>query len=255
MSNKEAVLIRYHYQGVEDLFDEYADTFDEHLTKGLRYSVPKLMKEHLDAVLTGEIISDHVDNNVSVARGNVNSGNNHSDESLRPNEKEEATRFRRCLDLGCGTGLAGVVFRDQCQYLEGNDISRLMVEKCRTREGVYDKVTHNNLMNHLRRQRDESFDLILSADVVMYLHDDDLAAMIASVRRVLEPGGMFVFSTEAHDGSENFVRLESERFAHSRKYVLGLVEDGFEVKSVNSVLCRMDEGKEIRGDIFVLKRQ
>jgi len=238
-THKEQVLIRYHYQGIEELFDEYADTFEEHLTKGLRYKTPELMKVQIDLALATE----------ALAGTGVKDGDG--------DEKSSSHRWKRCLDLGCGSGLAGDVYRSEVAYLEGCDISKEMVKICKKKE-VYDKAVHNNLMNHLRHQKDDSFDLILSADVVMYLHDNDLTAMIKEVHRVLESGGVLCFSTESlQDASEGetFRRLESERFAHSRKYVLDVAkEHGFECKRVDNVRVRMDDKRPILGDIFVLMK-
>jgi predicted TPR repeat methyltransferase len=237
-THKEQVLIRYHYQGVEELFDEYADTFEEHLTLGLRYKTPALMKRQMDLAF-GTELSD-IGSKV--------------EDDARKSEKER--KWKRCLDLGCGSGLAGDIYRSDVQYLEGCDISKEMVKMCKKKEGIYDKVIHNNLMNHLRKQKDASFDLIVSADVVMYLHDNDLDAMIKETFRVLESGGVLCFSTESLDTEseeEHFRRLESERFAHSRKYVLGVAKGhGFECKSVENVRVRMDGGHPIMGDILVL---
>ena len=233
-------LIRYHYQGIEELFDEYADTFEEHLTKGLRYKTPELMKVQIDLALATE----------ALAGTGIKDGDG--------DEKSSSHRWKRCLDLGCGSGLAGDVYRSEVAYLEGCDISKEMVKICKKKDGLYDKAVHNNLMNHLRHQKDDSFDLVLSADVVMYLHDNDLTAMIKEVHRVLESGGVLCFSTESlEDASEGetFRRLESERFAHSRKYVLDVAkEHGFECKRVDNVRVRMDDKRPILGDIFVLMK-
>mmetsp|Transcript_18404 Transcript_18404/g.53068 ORF Transcript_18404/g.53068 Transcript_18404/m.53068 type:complete len:267 (-) Transcript_18404:32-832(-) len=251
---KEATMIRYHYQSVEELFDEYADTFDDHLRNGLRYDVPNLLKKEVDAALFAEAkveAPDSVDSGVS----NKGDTSNADEDKNIPADKTVPRKFNRCLDLGCGTGLAGEVFRDRCTYLEGNDISKAMVDKAKAR-GVYNKAVHDNLMHHLKRKKGQSFDLVISADVVMYVYN--LAAMFKELCRVVETGGVLAFSTEAlEDGSEcDIVRLKTERFAHSRKYVLALAkENSFELARVTNHLCRMDEGKEIRGDIFVFTKR
>ena len=246
---KEQVLIRYHYQGVEELFDDYAETFEKHLTQGLRYKTPEIMKQQMDLAFATEALAD------------ADIGNNEvegDDEGCTSKSDGEfsSKKWKRCLDLGCGSGLAGDVYRSDCAYLEGCDISKEMVKICKKKEGIYDKVVHNNLMNHLRKHKDGSFDLIVSADVVMYLHDNDLDAMIKECARVLESDGVLCFSTESLDADsedEHFRRLESERFAHSRRYVLDVAKKyGFECKSVENICVRMDDKNPIMGDIFVL---
>lgn len=245
---KEQVLIRYHYQSVEELFDDYAETFEKHLTQGLHYKTPEIMKQQMELAFATEALAGaHIFNNEV------------EDEEAcasKSNGEVLSKKWKRCLDLGCGSGLAGDVYRSECNYLEGCDISKEMVKICKKKEGIYDKVFHNNLMNHLRKHKDGSFDLIVSADVVMYLHDNDLDAMIKECARVLESDGVLCFSTESLDAEsddEHFRRLESERFAHSRKYVLDVAKEyGFECKSVENICVRMDDKSPIMGDIFVL---
>jgi predicted TPR repeat methyltransferase len=214
MVDKQQIMYLYHLQGVKELFDEYAESFDDHLLNGLRYDVPNLLRKQIPA--------DH---------------------------------FERCLDLGCGTGLSGIAFRECCDYLEGVDISRKMTDKAVAR-GVYDEAKHSDLQGHLKRCKGASFDLIISVDVVMYVYD--LAPLFKEVKRVLSLDGTFALSTEAlHEDEASGVEMlerESCRYAHSRKYVQRLAEDGFELQSVVNVLGRMDEGKEIRSDIFVFRR-
>ncbi|MFC1492264.1 tetratricopeptide repeat protein, partial [Nitrospinota bacterium] len=72
---------------VTHLFDVYAGDFDSHLTERLRYRVPSLLR---DAV--GRVVG----------------------------EKGTALRI---LDLGCGTGLCGPLFRDIASHLNGVDLS------------------------------------------------------------------------------------------------------------------------------------
>ena len=71
---------------VEKLFDYYASNFDTSLVDNLEYKTPKIIAE-------------------MILR-------NHNDGSLGS-----------VLDLGCGTGLAGVEIKQFCTYLEGIDLS------------------------------------------------------------------------------------------------------------------------------------
>jgi predicted TPR repeat methyltransferase len=82
---------------VARLFDDYAARFGAHLTDGLGYRGPELIVAALDRL--------------------------------------EARRFSRCIDLGCGTGLAGVALRGRVDTLIGAS-SRGRGEK---RDGVADR--------------------------------------------------------------------------------------------------------------------
>ena len=248
MVDKEQIRFLYHLQGVRELFDDYADTFDEELVQGLRYNVPSLLRQQLPKKGNGgEVVSTQVQ------------------------------QFQRCLDLGCGTGLSGLAFRDCCAYMEGVDISPKMIQKAKalqreTSSGgpAYNAVKASDLQGHLRKCPDHSFDLILSVDVVMYLYD--LAPMIEQIKRVLsnKKGSILAFSTEALEKEigEDALERDSGRYAHARDYVLKLVlkdsaavEEGEEdssgslkLLSVENVLGRMDSGQEIRSDLFVFER-
>lgn len=213
-SNKDYVLALYHQQGVEELFDEYAETFDNHLQTGLQYNVPRLLfyqweKDREDLVIA------------------------------------------KCLDLGCGTGLAGVLFRDSCKYLEGVDLSNGMCQQAK-RKNIYDKVIHASLLSHMKKHKSNSFDLIISADVFMYVLD--LKAVMKEIGRILKPGGLAVFSTESleEESRETVIRRESDRFAHKRTYVIDVATAGLlSLKNVDRAVLRMEEGKPVHGDLFV----
>lgn len=212
MAEKQQTLILWHQQRVEELFDSYADTFDEQLVVGLRYDIPNLIRKQVPV-----------------------------------------RQFRRCIDLGCGTGLGGISFRSCCDFLEGSDISSQMLAKAVSR-GVYDATKHRDLVTHLKEQPDASVDLILSSDVVMYVYD--LTVIFREAKRVLRQDGLFAFSTESleDDAGRDVIERESARYAHSRRYVLSLAKGGLALHSVENVLGRMDEGKEIRSDIFVFEK-
>ena len=131
-------------------------------------------------------------------------------------------RFSRCLDLGCGTGLCGVAFRNCCDYLEGVDISNRMIEKARLR-GIYDTLVHDDVVAYLRTQPDNSFDLLICADVLIYIWDVEM--LFNEAIRVTTPNGIFAFSTESTKAGVEVVETASERFAHSRKYIMRLALD------------------------------
>ena len=148
-------------------------------------------------------------------------------------------RFGRCIDLGCGTGLAGVSLRRHCDALEGVDLSSQMVTKAMDRQ-IYDQLHCRDLVAHLRREAEASCDLLVATDVVMYLFS--IAPLLEQAQRVLSPGGFLVFSTESASEAEapgGAVERASERFAHSRSYILQLAT-GFELVDVKEVYIRSD---------------
>lgn len=141
---------------VQDLFDDFADIFDEHLVALLGYRAPRELK----SILIEAVGSGH--------------------------------RFVRAIDLGCGTGLSGVEFAPLTDELWGIDLSPRMIEKARDK-GVYKRLASGGMADFLEHA-DTQFDLFIAADVFVYL--GDLGPMFARVRQRAEQGALFVFSTE-----------------------------------------------------------
>src|SRR5689334_585876 len=116
---------------VQSLFDDYADTFDEHLVSVLRYDAHRFLADNLRGV--------------------------------------GPERFSAALDLGCGTGLCGPLVKPLVQRLDGVDLSPLMLDRARAL-GVYEHLVQGDLVEHLRNTP-QTYDLVLSADVFIYVGD------------------------------------------------------------------------------------
>ena len=161
-------------------------------------------------------------------------------------------RFRLARDLGCGTGLMGERLRGAVDHLEGYDISAAMLAKAKAR-GVYDRLGKADL----QAPPDELFaspaDLVAAADVFMYL--GRLDGIVADVARMLEPGGLFAFSVERHDGPEDFVLRESRRYAHSQAYLERLLGQGFDAVAIRREPIRMDRNAPVEGLIVTARRR
>ena len=200
---------------VARLFDSYADSFDEALIAKLEYKTPgHLNKAVRDVMGPGRAALD-------------------------------------VLDLGCGTGLCGPLFRDLAHTLTGVDLSEKMLEKARERK-VYDTLRVADVTMALRDSA-AACDLILAADVFVYV--GDLAPVFEAGRTALRPGGLFAFSLEAVDDSESFVLRPTARYAHSAAYIRRLAEaNGMRELHFEEVALRKDAGEYIRGYMFVLSK-
>jgi SAM-dependent methyltransferase len=69
---------------------------------------------------------------------------------------------------------------------------------------------------------DEAFDVVISTQVIEHFHPDDLLAHFENARRILRPGGRYVFDTPhrssgPHDLSRVF-EYERAQFMHLREY-------------------------------------
>jgi predicted TPR repeat methyltransferase len=203
---------------VARLFDQYAPRFDAHLVDGLGYRAPALLR---DAV--GEVC----------ARRN------------RP------MHFARALDLGCGTGLAGAAFRDCVDRLEGVDLSAGMIAQARAK-GIYDALRVGDIVDHLRAAPASGFDLILAADVLVYV--GDLVPLVAEIARTMASDGIFAFTAESED-REGYVVGSDMRYAHSQGYIERVSnEAGLAVPLMQPASTRNNKGAEVGGLIALLAR-
>ncbi len=153
-------------------------------------------------------------------------------------------RFARAMDLGCGTGLAGEAFRAQVGWLAGCDLSAAMLAQAQAK-AVYDRLDKQDLAT---LEIGESYDLILAADVFVYL--GALERIVAWCAGSLAPGGVLAFTVER--GEAPLVLRESRRFAHSRDYLQGvLAAAGFTQVELAEAALRKDRGVDIQGFVVV----
>ncbi len=154
------------------------------------------------------------------------------------------------LDLGCGTGLCGPLIAPYKSRLVGVDLSTGMIEKARGRG--YDSLQAAELQEFLESQRDSSFDVVISADVLAYL--GTLERTIAGVARVLRPGGIFVATVEKLDASDRDYGIDgSGRFKHTRQYLERLAKnEALAIGSIREVILRKEMGNPVSGYLFEL---
>lgn len=212
-------------KNVEIVFDNYAETFDSHLTEKLKYSVPEKLVELL----------------------------------LKNNEASGSKQ--RILDLGCGTGLVGAAIREHAEYLVGVDLSEKMLAKAGSRN-VYDALIRSDLLDMMSKEESSSYDAITSADVFIYV--GDIQSIANQARRLLSCRGLFAFSVESlfpggldssHMQGGLTYRLEKTgRYSHSKDYITQLASNsGFDVISIDSSAIRFEQNIPIDGYLVLLR--
>lgn len=199
---------------IADLFDAYAPSFDDHLVEKLEYSVPQA----LAALVAGT--------------GAASDGG------------------WRVVDLGCGTGLAGIAFRGYARMLIGSDLSPRMIARARERK-IYDALHVEDLLVTLARERD--IDLVVAADVFIYV--GALEATFAACATALRPRGLLAFSVEGSE-SDDVVLASTLRYAHSDAYVRRLAQEhGFRVVVAQSATLRVEDTRPVFGSLYLLQRE
>jgi predicted TPR repeat methyltransferase len=167
---------------VRSLFDQYAPHFDQALVERLCYRGPGLLRDALRAVCV---------------------------------PRKRPFYFVRALDLGCGTGLVAEALHAHCGTIVGVDLSPAMVAMAR-RKSVYADVVIGDLTGYLASQPEDSCDLIIAGDALVYL--SDLAPVCRAAARALGSDGLFAFTLETHAGT-GVVLGEKLRYAHGADHV------------------------------------
>lgn len=198
---------------IADLFDGFSGHFEEGLLVDLEYRTPWDLKALLLAAA------------------------------------DKAPVCARLLDLGCGTGLVAQVFQDVAAYRVGVDLSPGMVEIAAAKN-LYDRLEVMEIVEFLE-QNEETFDLIVAADVLIYV--GALEKVFAVIARRLARGGRLLFSTEQMAG-EGYCLRRTGRYAHSASYVHALaLACGLQVVASEVANLRKEKGGWLRGDLYLLE--
>ncbi len=196
---------------VRECFDKFAASFDKVL-QGIDYRAPGLIGE-------------------AVARQAMEHG-----------------PFGEALDAGCGTGLCGPLLKPHVGRLTGVDLSRKMLDKAVPR-GCYDELIEAELTAFIAA-REASYDLIASADTLVYF--GDLAPVIQAAHHALRPGGRLIFTVEKLDDPDGQYQLNPHgRYTHSADYVAEtLAAAGFDIQFIAAAILRYEGGNAVPGLLF-----
>ena len=193
-------------QYIKALFDQYASYFDQHLTEQLNYQTPQYLYD------------------------------------LWKKNQSLNSRLIRVLDLGCGTGLAGKLFKPYASKLVGVDLSKKMLEEAE-KKVIYDNLYEEELIGFLK-QHTETYDLILLSDVLVYFGDLNRLFSL-----LIEHGSQFLFSIETTEESDYFLNVHG-RYQHSEAYVKKLLDDLKLHYKIKKLSLREQNQKSVPGAIF-----
>jgi predicted TPR repeat methyltransferase len=201
---------------VRNVFDSFADSFDEQLLKNLDYRAPEVLAEALGKVLPA------ADGSLDV------------------------------LDAGCGTGLCAPLLRPHARTLVGVDLSGGMIEKARARGG-YDELVVAELTAYLQAHP-SAYDVVISADTLIYF--GDLAPVLQAAHGALRQGGWLAFTLEVLEGEgDRYALSSSGRYQHTRDHTQAVVESaGFDRVTIGTDMLRKEHGKIVSGWVVLARR-
>lgn len=194
-----------------NLFNNYALYYDKHMQEQLHYSIPKFVARTLYDL---QLPTDN-----------------------------------KTLDLGCGTGLTGVVLSEFSSELIGVDVSEKMLAVARNR-GIYSQLVCEELGAFLHQDK-RQFNLIVAADVLPYFGSlDDL---FKAVKKHMEPQAYFLFTTEISDTKPWKLEI-SARFSHHPDYLSELANSiGLQVLKAEKIPARLQNQRQLEVMLYLLQ--
>lgn len=198
---------------VSQLFDEYSSNFDKHLVEDLGYTMPGLIRQEMDTLITTGKTFDYV------------------------------------IDLGCGTGLAGSEFKNISRHITGIDASRRMIEEARKRN-VYDTLWSGSIEAYLHTCN-RQYDLFLCADVFPYI--GNLEPVFTAVRNCAAEDAYFAFSTELSDKPDYTLRQTGRYAHSRSYLEKTASDCGFKIAVSRTEKLRKHRDEWILGDLIILR--
>jgi predicted TPR repeat methyltransferase len=156
----------------------------------------------------------------------------------------------RVLDLGCGSGLSGVMIKPRAASLTGIDLSPEMLELARARN-IYDRLEQGEITEWLGRE-DTPVDLVMSCDCLIYF--GDLGSIVQAAAKRLVPGGIFAMSMERGNRDPYFL-TDTGRYTHHPDHVRDVAaKAGLTVAYINDAFLRYEYGEEVMGLYAILQK-
>ena len=212
---------------VVGLYSTFAEKFDELLVNKLDYKTPAMLRRLLDT---------------------VDNGNGQG-------QKAPRKKWHTGVDLGCGTGLSGMAFRDIIEKMIGVDLSGEMLLRAKQR-CIYEDLILGDVSSAFINDG-TVYDIVFACDVFVYI--GDLTEVFDAVSKSLHTAGLFCFSTESLEDDpaqypRPFMLHSCARFAHKQSYIEHLAQDyGFEILRLQVAPIRKNQGKPVKGMLVILR--
>jgi predicted TPR repeat methyltransferase/Tfp pilus assembly protein PilF len=195
---------------VENLFNFYAPKFEEHLVDILEYKTPQQLKDFLW-------------------------------------ESQTTREFPNILDLGCGTGLMGMLLHEHSKTLIGVDISSLMLQKAAEKK-IYTTLHQDDIFAVFTHNMPR-YELIVAADVLVYI--GDLQPLFSLLPPQMTKGALFLFSIE--ECPEGFFLGPEARFLHSVSHIQESLPSSMSIISTKEAPLRKNNDTWVKGLLILIQ--
>ena len=200
---------------VRELFDQYSEHFEDNLIKDLEYNTYCILRQAIESLA------------------------------------QKKNMYEHGLDLGCGTGLAGEAFHSACEKLTGIDISQNMIKQAGSKK-LYNYLHCADITQFLE-QAEQSYDLIIAADVIPYL--GALEPLFSTISQCATRDAIFCMSSERTEKPDWDLQLTG-RYAHNPDYIIQTAaQNGWTVLEQFPANIRKENNSWIKGTIFVLSQK
>jgi SAM-dependent methyltransferase len=160
-------------------------------------------------------------------------------------------KYNSVLDLGCGTGLSGILFRDFTEYLSGVDLSVEMMALALDKK-IYNELSEEDILQFLSKSVTNRWDVIIAASVFIYF--GDLCKLFEQIYRVLNINGVVCFDLNDDPNNDYYsvFSLNGLQFQHGKNYVLSCAKKvGLQVENIiNSDFQYLQIGESHPGLIY-----
>lgn len=155
------------------------------------------------------------------------------------------------LDIGCGPGLDTQLLHARGLAVQACDVSDDAINQSRQLNPTV--LHHNADARELTPYADSSFDLVIAALSLHYFDQADTHRAFATVRRILRPGGFFLFRLNAWDDYEfgapaTLLRWQLVETANGRKKQFFTEDMIHEVTAGRFTLSHIEKHLSLRYD-------
>ena len=161
------------------------------------------------------------------------------------------TKNKKAIDLGCGTGLCGIIMREFSEYLIGIDISTKMLAQAKNKK-IYDLLITAEATSFLQHDQ-QNYQLAIAADMLPYF--GELNTLFTVIQKSIVQDGVFIFSHEICE-NQPWILQKNARFSHNPTYIELLCQKyAFKIIYKNKVVARQQNKQALAVMLYAIQRE